>query len=74
MFFLREKLNEIIKACGDFNKKAFKTAFDDIRQKTWTLEINNILNEISVNSLRGELTEVIAAAQKIKELCNITEE
>jgi len=62
--FLQEKLYEIIAACEMFNKKAVKTALDNIKQKTWPLELSDIIEEISVNLLRGEFKKVISAAKK----------
>jgi HPt (histidine-containing phosphotransfer) domain-containing protein len=61
---LREKLSDIIKACGKFNKKAAKTALDDLKASARTRAANDLLDEISVYLLRGEFKKVVEAAEK----------
>jgi PAS domain S-box-containing protein len=63
--FLREKLNEIKTTCEKFNMRAAKMALADLKQKTWTQEINGILDEISANILRGDFKKVVAVAEKM---------
>jgi signal transduction histidine kinase/CheY-like chemotaxis protein/PAS domain-containing protein len=65
MVLLREKLGEIIKACEAFDKKAAKTALDELKQKTWPYEINSALDEIAACLLRGEFKKIVSVAEKI---------
>jgi uncharacterized protein YigA (DUF484 family) len=65
MVLLREKLDEIIKACEAFDKKAAKTALDELKQKTWPYEINSALDEIAACLLRGEFKKIVSVAEKI---------
>jgi len=62
--FLQGKLIDIKTACGIFNKKDIKTALDSLKQKTWPPELNDIIEEMSVNLLRGDFKKVISAAEE----------
>jgi CheY-like chemotaxis protein len=63
--FLKEKLNDIIKACEKFNMRATKASLADLKQKTWSSEISGMLDEISANILRGDFKKVVAVAEKM---------
>jgi HPt (histidine-containing phosphotransfer) domain-containing protein len=65
MDFLREKLDEIIKACEKFNMRAAKAALADLKQRAWSREVSSILEEISANILRGDFKKVISVAEKM---------
>jgi len=63
--FLREKLNIIKVSCKDFNIKDAKTALADLKKKTWTNEIDETLDKISMHILRGEFTKLEDTLNKI---------
>ena len=62
--FLKEKLSLIKTASENLKKKDAKTALNDLRERTWTRKINELLDEISVNLLYGEFNDVISAVDK----------
>ena len=73
LIYLRDNLNIIMTACEKVNIKDAKKALTDLKQRTWPFEINEILNEISVNILRGELIKVGSAVDKAnKTLISVT--
>ncbi|MCL2053552.1 MAG: ATP-binding protein [Oscillospiraceae bacterium] len=63
--FLKEKLEEFIKACEGFNKKAAKTALKELNAKSWDSEISSALNEIDRALLHSAFK---SASQKAREL------
>jgi CheY-like chemotaxis protein len=62
--FLKTKLNDIIAMCGKLNIKEAKKVLNELKQETWTQDINDILNDVSLFILRGEYTKAISAAEK----------
>jgi len=62
--FLQKKLNEIIKASEEIDKKTAKAALTELSEKNWKSEINDMIEEISVNLLRGDFKKVISTAKK----------
>ncbi|MCL2245146.1 MAG: ATP-binding protein [Treponema sp.] len=66
--FLLEKLNIIKASCKELNIKDAKTTLVGIKQKTWSYKINEMLNEISVYIVRGELAKAEGAVDKLKEI------
>jgi len=74
IIFLREKLNEIKTACGNFHVIDAKKALINIRQKKWSKKINEILSEISMCLLRGEFVKVEDAVEKANKMLNPDEE
>jgi len=63
--FLKEKMSEIKTACENFKKKDAKAALEELKKKTWTHEVNELLDEISVNLLHGEFKKVVSAAERV---------
>jgi hypothetical protein len=61
---LRKKLAESKKACEVFNLRFAKTTLADLRKKTWPRDIKEILDDISVNLLRGKIKNVISLIEK----------
>ncbi|MCL2174830.1 MAG: ATP-binding protein [Treponema sp.] len=61
---LNEGLNTVKKACKNFAVKEAKAAINDLKQKAWPYEINEILNEIAVYIVRGEYAKVEVAIDK----------
>ncbi|MCL2443285.1 MAG: ATP-binding protein, partial [Treponema sp.] len=49
MIFLKEKLSEIKTACERIQKRAAKTALDELRSKIWPHTINELLDEVSIH-------------------------
>jgi signal transduction histidine kinase/DNA-binding response OmpR family regulator len=62
--FLKEKLSELGTACETFNIRAAETVLTDLGQRTWPREIDETINEISVDLLRGEYKKVVGAVEK----------
>ena len=67
--YLNNKLYEIKKYCEAFDKKKAKAALDDLRQKTWTKDVNTILDEIALNILHSAFKK---AAQSIQDFLETT--
>jgi HPt (histidine-containing phosphotransfer) domain-containing protein len=61
MAFLLEKLNEIKQACEGYDMSEAEAVFENLRIKTWSHEVNILLDEIAENLLCGKLKEIIAA-------------
>jgi HPt (histidine-containing phosphotransfer) domain-containing protein len=64
MGFLKDKLEEIKAACAAFDMDAAKAVLDDLNLKSWRCDTADILDEISVSLLRGEVKKVVAAAER----------
>jgi len=62
--YLHEKLQDIKTACAGYDKKAAKTALKELRQKTWSKDINTVLEEIAVFILHSEFNEAASAVEK----------
>jgi signal transduction histidine kinase/CheY-like chemotaxis protein/HPt (histidine-containing phosphotransfer) domain-containing protein len=59
---LREKLAVIKDACEAFDKKTAKTALNELREKTWSRNVKELLNKISEYLLHSEFDNVAALA------------
>jgi len=57
---LQNKLNKIKAACEDFDTETATKELDEISSGKWSSYINEFLNEISVNLLRGDLKKAIS--------------
>ncbi|MCL2721955.1 MAG: ATP-binding protein [Treponema sp.] len=57
---LTEKLSEIKTACQRIQKRAAKTALDDLKNKKWPRAVNELLDEISLYILHGEFKKAAA--------------
>jgi PAS domain S-box-containing protein len=67
---LCEKLDEILKACKTFNKRAAKSILDDLTQQPWSDEISKALEEISLCLIRGEFVKINPIVQALKKACS----
>jgi len=66
--FLREKLLVVSESCAAFEKKAAKNALNELREKTWSHNIREMLNNIAESLLHSEFDNAAAIADKfIKE-------
>ena len=63
---LSEKLIEIKTACERIQKRAAKTALDDLKNKKWSCEVNELLDEISLYILHGEFKKAAAVVENSK--------
>jgi signal transduction histidine kinase/CheY-like chemotaxis protein len=61
--YLREKLLEIKTACEAFDIAAARNALHDLKNKTWTHNINEILDEITVHLLHSAFKNAAAVAE-----------
>ena len=57
MMYLREKLAEIQKACVALDKKTAKGTLGELRQKTWSRPVKELLSAISEYLLHSEFEE-----------------
>ncbi|MCL2264793.1 MAG: ATP-binding protein [Treponema sp.] len=58
--YLHEKLNNIKKACETFNKNKAKAVLNELKQKTWTADINAVIDETVINILHSKFKDNIA--------------
>ena len=63
---LNEKLQIILKACADIDKKTVKKVLNDLKEKTWTNEINETLDQISLALLHSDFEKITALASALK--------
>jgi len=61
MVFLRNKLNDIKKACENLVLKDAKSALNELKLKKWPRHINSAIDDISLYLIRGEYTKVVSA-------------
>lgn len=61
--FLRERINEIKEACSMLDIKAARAAMADLRKKSWPPYIRDILDELSINLIRGDFRKVASDAE-----------
>ncbi|MCL2720521.1 MAG: transporter substrate-binding domain-containing protein [Treponema sp.] len=62
--FLIKKLQDIKYESANLNKSAVKTLLADLIQKTWSVDVNTVLEEISVNLLRGDFKKIVSVTEK----------
>jgi len=70
LIFLRDKLKIIKEACDKLNIKDAKTTLADLKKKTWTYRINEMLDEITMLILRGEYIKVDAVISNANKIMN----
>jgi PAS domain S-box-containing protein len=68
--YLRERLLEIKTSCDNYDKQIAKEAMTELKQRTWTAEINKALDEIDAHLLHSAFKKAAAVAEKTTELCN----
>jgi len=59
MNYLREKLYEIKTSCLDLEKTAAKTSLNDLKTRSWSGNIYDLLEKISVHLLHSEFKEIV---------------
>jgi signal transduction histidine kinase/DNA-binding NarL/FixJ family response regulator len=57
MAYLREKLIIIKDSCGIYDKKTAKNVLSELREKTWTADVKNLLDTIAEHLLHSEFDE-----------------
>jgi len=57
--FLRERFNDIKTACLDMDKSKAKISLNELKLKTWSVNIHDILEKISVLLLHSEFKEIV---------------
>ena len=65
MAFLRSKLNDIKKACDEFDSSAADAAMNELQQKSWPENINSALDDIAVNLLHSSFDKAANAADEL---------
>ncbi|MCL2264890.1 MAG: transporter substrate-binding domain-containing protein [Treponema sp.] len=65
--YLRENLLKIKTFCEAFDKKAAKALLDELRQKTWTNDINSVLDEIALLILHSAFKKAAQTVQDFTE-------
>ena len=66
--FLLEKMYEIKKACRTFNIRDARTVMVELKKVSWPQNLRDMIDEISVNLIRGDFETVVADAKKIEGL------
>ncbi|MDR2557931.1 MAG: hypothetical protein LBC86_00065 [Oscillospiraceae bacterium] len=64
LIFLREKFDEIGRACEAYNKRAVKEILAELRKQAWTREITDVLDEISLCLLHGEFKKIVLTVKE----------
>jgi len=67
MIFLLSKLNDVRTASISYNLAAIEKLLSEIYTKTWPKDVTDILDEISVYLLRGELKKIIYIVDESEE-------
>jgi len=62
LVYLNSNLKNIKTACETFNKKAAKTALNELKNKKWPHHVNSILNHISAHLLHSEFETAASLA------------
>jgi signal transduction histidine kinase/DNA-binding NarL/FixJ family response regulator len=65
--YLKEKLTVVQEACAEYNKKAAKDALAEIRQKTWSRPVNELLDAITERLIHSEFSEAADLAKDYKD-------
>ncbi|MDR0465420.1 MAG: response regulator [Treponema sp.] len=60
LVFLNEKLKTIMEACETLDKKSAKNALNEIKEKTWSHNTNELLNTVSNHLLHSEFDDIAA--------------
>jgi len=64
MALLKEKLLEIKAASERIKKSEAKAVLEELKNKTWSVKVKKLLDEISVYLLHGEFKKIISAIEK----------
>jgi len=65
--YLKEKLTVVQEACAEYNKKAAKDALAELRQKTWSRPVNELLDAITERLIHSEFSEAADLAKNYKD-------
>ena len=63
--YLLAKMGDIKKACEALDVKAAKSAMADLKKKTWSRKSKVLIEEVSVNLLRGDFDKVISNIEEL---------
>ena len=63
MAYLRDKMLKIYNACKRFDKQSAKAALDDLKQKTWSRQINDVIDDIAVYLLHSAFKKAAIMAE-----------
>jgi hypothetical protein len=63
-------MSEVVEACDSLNIKAARKAIDELKQSKWTERITNILDEMSIDLLRGDFDKVLVTAENELKVSN----
>jgi len=66
--YLQKELDVIIKACDSFDNRTAKEAIAELRNRTWSAQINKLLSIMAEQLLSGDSDGVIESAKKINEV------
>jgi CheY-like chemotaxis protein/HPt (histidine-containing phosphotransfer) domain-containing protein len=66
MLYLKEKLSELIKACETYSVRASDMILNDLKQKMWTQEIDDAINEIALSLLCGDFKKAVFVAGELE--------
>jgi PAS domain S-box-containing protein len=64
--FLREKLFIIREACAVFDKRTAKHVLNELKEKTWSHDIRELLNEAAEHLLHSEFDGAVAVCLKLQ--------
>jgi len=64
LVFLNEKLKVIKEACETLDKKSAKNALNELKEKTWSHNTNELLNTVSNHLLHSEFDDISACISK----------
>ena len=64
LVMLNDKLKIIKEACGALDKKAAKTALNELHEKKWSHETKALINSIAEHLLHSEFDETLALIEK----------
>jgi CheY-like chemotaxis protein/anti-sigma regulatory factor (Ser/Thr protein kinase) len=66
--FLLEKMYDIKKACKTFDIRAARIVMIELKKKAWPQELRDIIDDISVNLIRGDFKKVVIDAEKVSDM------
>jgi CheY-like chemotaxis protein len=66
--FLLERMHDLKAACRTYSIRDARTAMVELKKKMWPRYIRDIIDEISVNLIRGDFEKVIYDADKTTEM------
>jgi len=65
--YLLEKLTVLQETCAEYNKKAAKAVVAELRKKTWSRPVNELLDAIAERLLHSEFSQAASLAKDYKD-------